>query len=501
MPKKVFAKEQIFGNWKLIKELAHGGNSVVWTVENQLTTEQHVIKLLKKEHDTARKRFLDEIKIVTENQDNGGVMRILDQANSDDQDLWYVMPKMQTLNKYLADKPSIVKVNAVLEIAKVLSELHKKGVSHRDIKPQNLFYQDRFIVGDFGLVDYPDKEEGLTLVGSALGPRWSIAPEMRNNPENASGISADVYSLSKTLWILLTGREKGFEGQYSPTGSIGLGNHVPDIYLNVLEDLLVACTENNPEQRPDIDKFIEVLSEWNNIQADFLKKNDLDWKTIQYKLFPMNMPAYAEWTELETICNILNIIGGIEALNHMFFSNGGGMDLKGAKLSRETGFLELDFGLAYVVKPKKLSFCSFGDNFEWNYFYLELDKVEHIYDSYSGSEQLIELESGAYRPYDYIESYYEKYDDGENYAPKNYRSVVRVSGLRLVAFKKTSSYNLTSYTYDGRHGKMGPINFRAYIKHLIEIGYHVSYVRDEAGKINGKRMTHDISSYSPFYNE
>ncbi|UMQ43092.1 protein kinase [Chryseobacterium sp. Y16C] len=501
MPKKVFDKEQIFGNWKLIKELAHGGNSVVWTVENQVSGDEKVIKLLKKDHETARKRFLDEIKIITENQDNYGVMRIIDQATFQDEDLWYVMPKVQPISKYLHDKPSIVKVNAVLQIAKVLSVLHKKGVSHRDIKPQNLFFQDRFIVGDFGLVDYPDKEEGLTIIGNALGPRWTIAPEMRNSPENALGVSADVYSLAKTLWILLTGREKGFEGQYSPSGSVGLGKHVPDMYLNVLEDLLVACTENDAESRPDIDKFIEVLTEWNAIQADFYKKNDLDWRTIQFKLFPMNMPAYAEWTDLETICDIFNIIGGIEALNHMFFSNGGGLDLKGAKPSREDGFLELDFGIAYIVKPIRLSFCSFGDAFEWNYFYLELGDIEHIFYSHNGSEQLIELASGEYKPYDYIESYYEKYDDGENYVPSDYRTVIRLSGARLVAFKKTSSYNLTPSTYDGRHGKMGRINFRNYIKHLIEIGYNASYVKDENGKIEGKRFTHDLRFYNPEFEE
>ncbi|MGI9650918.1 protein kinase domain-containing protein [Chryseobacterium sp. RLHN22] len=500
MPKKVFAKGQILGDWELLKDIAHGGNSVVWTVKNQKTGEQQVIKLLKKDHNTARKRFLDEIKIIKENQDNTGVMRILDHAASSDKNLWYIMPKVQTLNKYLADKPSITKVNAVLEIAKILSELHKKGVSHRDIKPQNLFFQERFIVGDFGLVDYPEKEEELTLAGSSLGPRWTIAPEMRANPENAEGISADVYSLSKTLWILLTGKEKGFEGQYSPTGSIGLSFHVPDIYLNILEDLLVACTENTADRRPDIDKFIEILSEWNATQADFLKKNDLDWKTIQYKLFPINIPGYAEWTDLETICNILNIIGSIDSLNHMFFSNGGGLDLKGAKIA-DVDFLEVDFGLPYMVKPKKLSFCSFGDNNEWNYFYLEIEDLEHIYYSYKGSEELIQLESGDYKPHDYIENYYEKYDDGENHRPTNYRTVIRLGGARLVAFKKTSHYNLTPSTYDGRHGKMGVVNFREYIKSLIRMGYTAIYVRDEQGKITGRYLSHDISKYNPKYNE
>lgn len=495
MAKKTFSSKETFGNWSLIRNIASGGNSSVWIVENLTNKKQEVIKLLKKTHETSRKRFLDEIKIIIENQDIEGVMRIFDHSSIDCETLWYIMPKTKPLHEYLSDKPTIMKIEAILEIAKILSKLHARGVSHRDIKPQNLFFQENYIIGDFGLVDYPDKEGNLTIVGSALGPRWTIAPEMRNNPEKANGILADVYSLSKTLWILLTGIEKGFEGQYSPTGSISLANYVPDIYLNILEELLVKSTENAPELRPTIDKFTEILTEWIEIQENFYKRNDLDWKTVQYKLFPSNIPEYAEWTDLQSICNILNIVGGIKALNHMFFDNGGGLDLEGARISTEKGFIELDCGSAYLVKPKKLTFCSYNEDFEWNYFYLELDSADHIYSSYKGTEELIELAPNQYKPYDFIENYYEKYDDGHNYRPDNFRHIIRLTKGNLVIFRKTSSYNLTPYTYDGRHGKMGLTKFRNYIRHLIEIGYKAFYVRDENGKIIGKNITHDIRHY------
>lgn len=492
MAKKAFNKDEIFGNWKLSKKKAGGGNSSVWLVEHIETNEKRVIKLLKKTHDTARLRFLDEIKIISENQDIEGIMRIIDHSKQEDETLWYTMPLTIPLNEYLVDKPTIIKIDAILEIAKTLSQLHSRKVSHRDIKPQNLFFNENFIVGDFGLVDYRDKENDLTIVGNALGPRWTIAPEMRNNPEVSDGLSADVYSLSKTLWIFLTSIEKGFEGQYSPSGSIGISKYGQDIYLNILEELLVKCTENDPNLRPTIDEFIETLSTWREIQDNFYQRNDLDWKTVQFKLFPSNLPSYAEWTDLQTICNILNIVGGIRALNHMFFDSGGGLDLEGAKLSNESGLIELNCGLTYLAKPIKLSFCSFSADYEWNYFYLELDKIAPIYPSYSNTEELIELEPTHYKPYDYIEYYYEKYDDGYTPKPKNYRSIARLTGGNLVIFRKTSSYNLTPSTYDGRHGKMGATKFREYIKQLIDIGYKAFYVRDENGKVIDKHMTHDI---------
>lgn len=491
MTKKAFFSNEIFGEWKLYRKIASGGNSSVWVAQNIKDGRQEVIKLLKKTHETSRKRFLDEVKIISENQDIAGVMRILDFSQENSETLWYIMPKTMPLHQYLLNKPSIVKIVAVLETAKILGKLHARGVSHRDIKPQNLFFHDIYIIGDFGLVDFPDKQEDLTIIGSALGPRWTIAPEMRNNPEQADGILADVYSLSKTLWILLTGIEKGFEGQYSPSGSIGLSNYVPDIYLNILEELLIKATENDPKLRPPVSEFYDILNQWRETQESFYMRNDLDWRMVQIKLFPSNIPEYAEWTDLNSICNILNILGGIKALNHLFFHDGGGLDLEGAKIANEEGFLEVDFGLPYILKPKKLSFCSFNSDFEWNYFYLELNSVDHIYNSFRGSEEVIELEPAQYKPLDYIE----KYNDGINELPKKFRRNVRLTGGNLVIFRKTSSYNLTPSTYDGRHSKMGAVKFRNYIRTLIHIGYKVSYVKDEKGTIVGMHRTHDLRNY------
>lgn len=495
MAKIAFSENQEYGSWRLISRHSGGGNSSVWKVENIENGEVHIMKLLRKTHDTAKLRFQDEIKIISENQDNNGVMRIFDYS-TDSEPLWYVMPESQTLNKFLGKLDSTAVMNAILEIAKVLSPLHAKGVSHRDIKPQNLFYKEgSYIIGDFGLVDYPEKIKGLTIQGNSLGPRWTIAPEMRNNPETADGSKADVYSLSKTMWILLTSIEKGFEGQYSPTGSIGLANYAPDLYLPILEDLLVKSTENNPDLRPSIDEFIEILEDWIDHQENWQKKNSLDWRLIQSKLFPLITPAYAEWTSAHEICSILNIVGGIKALNHAFFSDYGGLDLEGAKPStRESGCLELDFGSTYLVKPKKLMFCSFNNDAEWNYFYCEFDKLEPVFEEWvdDGREEVLELESGEYKPWDFVEYYYEKYDDGYNYAPTNYRRINRCSGGSIVIFRKTSSYNRTPSTYDGRHAKMGAEKFRDYIQHLVDIGYKVTIVRDDDGKPLGKHFTHNI---------
>jgi serine/threonine protein kinase len=91
--------------------------------------------------------------------------------------------------------------------------LADKNVSHRDVKPGNLYsFEGRWTIGDFGLVSYPNKE-ALTAEGKTLGPQHFLAPEMISNPRHADGTKADVYSPAKTLWVLATGQN------YPPPGN------------------------------------------------------------------------------------------------------------------------------------------------------------------------------------------------------------------------------------------------------------------------------------------
>ena len=139
---------------------------------------------------------------------------------------WYAMPLAVPLKDKLKDLGSLEeKVNCILEVAETLILLHEKDIVHRDIKPQNIyFYNGKYCLGDFGLVDYPAKKD-LTLLQEPVGPKATMAPEMRYNAKEADGKKADVYSLAKTLWIVLTGMEYGFEGRYDEDDAIiGLRN-------------------------------------------------------------------------------------------------------------------------------------------------------------------------------------------------------------------------------------------------------------------------------------
>lgn len=478
MAKTVFEKDQKYGVWTLKSPFSGGGNSFVWEAENE-KGERKIIKLLKKDGDLARSRFREEITIMKTNSVIDGVMKILDESDltPETKDYWYVMNEGITLEKYLVKSDPIDIVAAVAEVARILTELHAKGVSHRDIKPQNLYYVDnRITIGDFGLVDYPSRIRGLTIARQQLGPTWTLAPEMRRNPQTADGKKADVYSLAKTLWILLTRVEKGFEGQYSPQGSVGIGNYHPTIDNAYLDNLLIQATENDPRKRPTMKEFTEGLNEWVELMKDFYAKNKMDWIELQAKLFPTSIPEHVVWTKITDIISVLNVLSGISGLTHMFMPDHGGMDIKGAKMAREDGLMELDLnGLTYYLKPKSLTFESFEGDLEWNYFRLECEEIPALKGgSRESSQQVTEKDTGEYSPFGEKEKYY----DEHGHYPDGWRNVTRYFKGSFVIFQKTSTYNYTNRTYDGRHNTVSAIAFREYIQRVIDSGYKIYKVTD-----------------------
>ena len=62
------------------------------------------------------------------------------------------MPKAEKF--VLQDGLSLIeKLKRMLELGKILSEIHKKGIAHRDLKPEKLLiFNGRIYLADYGLV-------------------------------------------------------------------------------------------------------------------------------------------------------------------------------------------------------------------------------------------------------------------------------------------------------------------------------------------------------------
>lgn len=487
------SKNVMFGNWKLKKFLGEGGNGSVWLAVNS-SNEEVAIKLLRKIERKTYARFMNEVNVIKNNSDIDGILPILDSYLPDkptDEIPWYVMPVAQPLENYLDGKHFEDVVMAIEVIAKTLYELHKRDISHRDIKPENLLVRDgKIYLADFGLVDYPDKIN-ITSSGDVIGAKWTMAPEMRREGSKADGKPADIYSLAKTLWILITKNKKGFDGQYNPNGVYGLSKlklversedgvqHFDESYrraafIKPLDDLLRISTDDIPSERPTIQYFYEVLTRWIATHEDLETRNPIEWHEIQKQLFPNVMPQRGIWENPKDIAYILNLIGSIAALNQMFYPFGGTMDLEGAKIGSEPDTIELiiDSNWVDLIKPKRLVFENFNSDIQWNYFRIETETLEPtgVGDMYRDiREDLVEIEPLHYIDYSY---WSEGYYDGER-LPSSARIVTRHLKGDFVIFSKRSIYNLAPSTDDGRHNQMTTDEFREYISQKVKAAQEI----------------------------
>ncbi|MBW7476703.1 protein kinase [Paenibacillus oenotherae] len=484
------------GKYKIIELLGSGGNANVYKAKD-IEGNLFAVKVLKvgkyPAFNKKYKRFKDEVQVVKSNQTAiSGIVPIIECFLPPDpfkNTPWYSMPIATPLAHIINDDSSMYDIMECMEqLSSTLMQLHENGIVHRDIKPNNLYYyNDKWAFGDFGLVEYPQKTD-LTAKGESVGPKYTIAPEMKRDAKNSDGKAADIYSLAKTLWILLTGEKAGFEGQYSDgIEKFNISNYRGKGFFVSLHELIEKCTSNIPSERLDIIEFNKVIKEWFEISQDFKRKNLLEWNYIFRKILPHTSPEVIVWTSPDDIVHLLDLISKIDSLNHVFVPGGGGLDLTKCTLSNELSYIELHFD--YSIKklmPEKLHLITFADAPEWNYFYLETKEL-HPTGLYGNQERyyepVLELSPGVY-----VEPYHKYYGEVDGQPiPKDAREILLSLKGSFAFFAKGSTYNTISATYDGRHNNMTSNAFHDHIKEMIRHQQWTNENPDKARRIRQEK--------------
>lgn len=259
-------KYDTIGPWILLKKLGEGANAEVWAArrdDNELPIALKILKATLAASEPFR-RFAAEARMLS-NYRPPGLLPIIDTHLPDNLQqgdrAWIAMPIAERIDKALGRNPALPDVvNAIADVAEILAGVGSLGISHRDIKPSNLYqYEDRFVPGDWGLVDYPGKEE-ITVGDRQVGPRGYIAPEMISDPVGADGRLADVYSLAKTLFVLATSSKHPPLGELRrDSNQLRLSAFVHHDRDYILDELLEKATFTSPLDRPNMARFAKEL--------------------------------------------------------------------------------------------------------------------------------------------------------------------------------------------------------------------------------------------------
>jgi Protein kinase domain len=269
---KKLATGQQFGDWTLqgAEPLGRGGNGVVWEAIGP-SGRVGAIKFLHKNHFICKRfsRFSDEIRFLKAEAGRKGILPLLDanlptNPTTDDRP-WLVTPLATPFNKMelagIQNLPALVE--RIRSVAETLAGLHAENKWHRDLKPDNLFDLDGVsAVGDFGLVDFPDKQ-AVTESKELVGPLFYVAPEMMTDAQDTPGGPGDVFALAKTLWVLASGQTFPLQGeQRADSPGLRLSTYCPHPRATILDRLLETATRHNAATRVAMQGLANELAAW-----------------------------------------------------------------------------------------------------------------------------------------------------------------------------------------------------------------------------------------------
>ncbi len=244
--------------YQIISKIGQGGMAVVYRARDLKLERNVAIKLLKKEYSQDAEfieRFKNEARSAAK-LSHSNIVAAYDIVNSGERH-YIVMELVEgiTLRDYIARKGRLSNketIGIALQTAEGLSEAHKNGIIHRDIKSQNIIIskEGRIKIGDFGIAKAAStNSNGQPVIGSA----HYIAPEQAANGE--ADARSDLYSLGISMYEMITGRlpYQGDDAQEVIEAHLQDAMVPPNVYNSgiypALNDIIIKATKKAPEDR------------------------------------------------------------------------------------------------------------------------------------------------------------------------------------------------------------------------------------------------------------
>ncbi len=271
------------GRYTLLARLGAGAMGTVYRARQEGTGRDVALKILRRDRafDGASKARFEREARANSALASAHTVTVYDFGQAEDGSLYLAMELLvgESLGDRLRAKkrlPPDQAVRVTCEALLSLSEAHRKGIIHRDIKPDNLFLarrpspdgqgtQDVCTVLDFGIAKVRE-QEGIKSVETQAGMVFGTPRYM--SPEQAQGRSldprSDLYSLGIILYQMLVGRPPFEEDEAvlvmarhiktlpKPPRQAAPSANVPE----AIERIVMRALAKSPADRPaDADQF------------------------------------------------------------------------------------------------------------------------------------------------------------------------------------------------------------------------------------------------------
>jgi LuxR family transcriptional regulator, maltose regulon positive regulatory protein len=293
-------QDALADRYSIRRELGKGGMATVYLARELRYDRMVALKVMRPDlaSSPGTERFLHEIRITAQLR-HPRIVPVFDSGRTDafeagGSHLWYTMPYIEgeTLRQRLVRQRTIPVDEAVritCEIATALDYAHRRGIVHRDVKPENILIEDgHAVISDFGVARALDAAaaSGITATGFAVGTPAYMSPEEASGSPNLDG-RADVYALGCVLYEMLAG-DAPFVG--TPKAVIAQRLHSTPVSVNqrtagVPRDVSQALDKamaTRPENRfKSAAEFAEALEE---------SLEPKTWLKMGRRLLPWRLP-------------------------------------------------------------------------------------------------------------------------------------------------------------------------------------------------------------------
>lgn len=199
-----------------------------------------------------------------------------------------------SLKQYITKKPLALTefFPIAIQLAERLGEIHAKKVIHKDLKPENIIYNQEakeIRIIDFGISTRLNKEETSWSSPNILeGSIHYVSPEQTGRMNRSMDYRSDFYSLGVSFYEMLTGKLP-FEGEdllqlvhshlaKNPVPPKQIRTEIPTVISNIVMKLLAKTAEDRYQTarglQADLEKVYSLWKENAEIPDFPLAQND-----------------------------------------------------------------------------------------------------------------------------------------------------------------------------------------------------------------------------------